>query len=222
MGEVISPTAEVTRVEKHIRTALDVATARGGEVAAEAKARLEPAVEAIDNAVALRDAANETERTAWALVLAEDAKSDARIGSIRDEMWNALGRPKQSSHLDEVFPGGVGTYTSGDPLGQPLLMQVLRSRILASAAPQWTEAKRQAWADEIEAHRVSYAAAVDAYRPMETAATVADVGYRAAVRAGHARLRSFKRDLKNLGLTEVQIHEIIPDAGAGRSADKSK
>jgi hypothetical protein len=47
---------------------------------------------------------------------------------------------------------------------------------------------------------------------MEAAETVADAGYRAAVRTAHARLVSYKRDLKNLGLTETQIHEIIPDA----------
>jgi hypothetical protein len=65
---------------------------------------------------------------------------------------------------------------------------------------------------------VTYAAAVEAHRPTEAAAVVAEAAYRSAVRGGHARLRSFKRDLKNLGLTEAQIHEIIPDAGAGRRA----
>lgn len=52
--------------------------------------------------------------------------------------------------------------------------------------------------------------------------TVADAGYRAAVRTGHGRLVSFKRDLKSLGLTETQIHELIPDDGAGKSAAKAK
>jgi hypothetical protein len=30
-----------------------------------------------------------------------------------------------------------GIYTSGDPRGLPVLMQILQSRILAAAAPQW-------------------------------------------------------------------------------------
>lgn len=225
MGEVISPTAEITRVEKHIRTAFDAAKARGGELAAAATARLGPAVTAIDAALDVRVEAKTVADAAWILVLAEDAKADTGIGSVRDKMWNALGRPKYSSHLDEVFPGGIGTYTAGDPSGQPLLMKVLHARILAGSAPQWTEALRQGWAAEIEALRAPYATAVETHRPTEAAATVAEVGYRAAVRAGHARLRSFKRDLKSLGLTETQIHEIIPDAGAGRASkedDKPK
>jgi hypothetical protein len=141
-------------------------------------------------------------------------RSMARGGDVAE----ALGRPKQSPALDTVFPGGITTYTAGDPSGQPVLMQVLRARILAGSAPQWTEPKRQGWAAEIEALRVTYAAAVDAHRPLEAAAMVAEAGYRAAVRGGLARLRSFKRDLKSLGLNEAQIHEIIPDASAGRRA----
>lgn len=137
-------------------------------------------------------------------------------------MWNALERPRQSPHMDEVYPGGVGTYMSGDPRGQPLLMQVLRARILSASSPKWTEVARQGWASEIESLRVPYSSAVEAHRPAEAMETVADAGYRAAVRAGHGRLVSFKRDLKSLGLTETQIHELIPDDGAGKSATKAK
>ncbi len=221
MGEVISGTADVTRVEDHIRTALEKATARGGDIAAAAAQRLSPAVITIDGAVPLRKAARKASGAAWNLVLAEDAKADAGIGSVRDAMWNALGRPRQSQHMDEVFPGGVGTYTSGDPLGQPLLMQVLQARILSASAPQWSDDKRNGWAAEIEALRVPYAATVEAHQPAEATMVVAEAGYRAAVRAGLARLVSFKRDLKSLGLTETQIHEIIPDAGAGKSAARA-
>ena len=62
---------------------------------------------------------------------------------------------------------------------------------------------------------------MEAHRPAEATQTVAEAGYRAAVRSGHTRLVSFKRDLKSLGLTETQIHEIIPDDGAGKSAAKA-
>ena len=166
--------------------------------------------------------ARKTAGSAWVLVLAEDAKSDTGIGGVRDAMWNALERPRQSPHMDEVYPGGVGTYMSGDPRGQPLLMQVLRARILSASSPKWTEGARQGWASEIESLRVPYSSAVEAHRPAEAMETVADAGYRAAVRAGHGRLVSFKRDLKSLGLTETQIHELIPDDGAGKSATKAK
>lgn len=71
---------------------------------------------------------------------------------------------------------------------------------------------KQGWATQVEAARKSYATAVETHRPTEAAAHVAATGYRAAVRTGQARLRAFKRDLQNLGMSEAQIHEIIPDA----------
>ena len=212
MAELISPKANVHRIEDHVRRALRAATARGGDVAETAQARLGPAVAAIDSALGVLNPAVEAEAVAWAKVLAEDAKSDTGIKVMRDEMWNALGRPRQSPFLDQVFPGGVTTYTAGDPTEQPALMSVLRSRLLVATAPQWSKEQRESWAAEIDALRQTYQAAVEAHRPIEAAATLAGISYRSAVRAGQARLRAFKRDLQNLGLSEAQIHEIIPGA----------
>ncbi|MDI1451654.1 hypothetical protein [Polyangium sp. 6x1] len=216
MGEVIGASAEQGRIVDHVQTAYDLSIARGGEVAEAAFFRLGPGVTAIGNAKEMLDAAKKAESLAWATVAGIDYDADGLIASTRDEMWNALGRPKQSPHMDAVFPEGIGTYTAGDPLGQPLLMGVLRTRILAGEASQWTEVKRNAWASAIEAKREAYEVAVNAYRPAGAALVVAEAGYRAAVRGAHTRLRNYKRDLKNLGLTEAQIHEIIPDASAGK------
>lgn len=216
MGEVIAASAEQGRIVEDVQTAYDISIARGGEVAEAASARLGPAVTAIGNTKEILDAAKKAESLAWATVAGVDYDADGLIGSTRDEMWNALGRPKQSPHMDAVYPEGIATYTAGDPLGQPLLMGVLRTRILAGEAPQWTEAKRNAWASAIEAKREAYEVVVNAYRPIAASLVVAEAGYRAAVRGAHTRLRNYKRDLKNLGLTEAQIHEIIPDASAGK------
>lgn len=214
MGEIISSSAGAERIAEHVAQAYQNGTARGGNIAEACKTRLEPSVQAIENAWALLQAARKTESAAWVIVLAMDNDADIAIGTVRDEMWNALGRPRQSPHMDEVYPGGVSTYTAGDPRNQPLLMSVLHARILAASAPQWPEAKRTAWAATIEAVRAPYETAVNTHRPTEAAVTVAEAGYRAAVRTGHARLRSLKRDLKSLGLSETQIHEIIPDASS--------
>jgi hypothetical protein len=216
MGEVIGATADIARVKEHIRSAHEMAVARGGEIAEAALIRLDPAVKSIESSEVMLEAAKKAESVAWASVLAIDTDADILVGATRDEMWNALGRPKQSPHMDEVYPEGIGTYTSGDPRGQPVLMQVLHARILAASAPQWPEAKRNAWASAIEAKREAYDVVVKSYLPVEAAVVVAEASYRAAVRGGQARLRNFKRDLKSLGLTEAQIHEIIPDASAGK------
>ncbi len=215
MAEIIGARADAGRIEDHVRKTMRAALARGEGIADAAQDRLAPAIAAIDAATELQKTADATEATAWAQVVAQDAKSDGAIGGIRDAMWNAVGRPRQSPHMDQVFPGGVALYTSGDPRNQPVMMQVLRSRILAASAPQWTQALRESWAAQIDALLGPYTTAVDAHRPAEAAALVAGAGYRAAIRSGHARLQAFKRDLLTLGLTNAQVHEIIPDASAG-------
>lgn len=222
MGELISARADVARIEDHVRRALRAARARGGDVAEAAEARLAPAVTAIDSALALLTPARETEAVAWAAVLAEDAKSDDGIKGVRDAMWNALGRPRQSPYMDHVFPGGVTTYTAGNPTGKPTLMKILLSRLSTVSAPQWSKAQCEGWAAQIETLRQPYELAVETHRPTEAAVTIAEVGYRSAVRDAQARLRAFKRDLLNQGLTEPQTHEIIPDASATTPGTPSK
>jgi hypothetical protein len=211
MGEVISGTADVNRIRDDVRTSLRNAASRGGEIVTAAQSRLGPSVDAMETAAKILETATAAEAAAWSPVLAADDVADTTIGATRDEMYNALGRPKHSPHMDHVYPGGIGTYTAGDPRGQPVLMQVLETRIRSATAPQWPESLRDKWATAVDAARIPLAAAVEAHRPAEAALTVAEAGFRAAVRAAHAKLVAFKRDLKNLGLTETQIHEIIPD-----------
>lgn len=102
------------------------------------------------------------------------------------------------------------------------MMQVLSSRIRTAHAPQMTTEQRDEWVARVDAVRVPLAAAVDAHRPLDAALTVATAARRAAARYGHSKLTAFKRDLKNLGQTEAQIHAIIPDrasTGGGGGGD---
>ncbi len=210
MGQMIAVTADINRVAEHVRTALRNALARGEGIGEAAQRRLGEAVVAIDVALGAHEAASKAEANAWAVVQAEDARSDVAIGHVRDQMWNALGRPRQNAALDQVFPEGVGTYTAGDQRLQPVMMHVLGQRILAASSPRWTKGMREGWAADIEEHRQSYQSGVDAHRPTEASALIARTTYRAAVRAAHTRLRDFKRDLQSMGLDDVEIHTVIP------------
>jgi hypothetical protein len=212
MGTMIKMNAGTEKIEEHVRAALRAAGARGGKVAEAATERLGAPVAVIDEAVAQRKAARDAEKAAWAMVKAEDEKADRAIGHIRDTMWNELGRPRHSVYLDQVFPDGVGTYTLGDVRDQPTLMHVLHARLLSASAPAWTPQQRTEWAAAVDALRVTLATAVEAHRPVAAQAAVAEATYRTAVRAALVGLKYFKRDLFNQGLTESQIHDIIPDA----------
>jgi hypothetical protein len=223
MGEMIAANAAVDRVEEYVRESLANGRAAGGEIKAAAEARLAGVVARLDGAKATLKAAAAAEGEAYLPVSAADDAADLIIGAVRDKMWNAIGRVKQHPAMDEVFPGGVGTYAHGDPRTQPVLMTILISRIAAVDAPAaWSAERRQGWAAEVEAARLPLVAALDAYTPMEAALTVAEATFRTRVRAAHSQLVKLKRDLKNHGLTETKIHQIIPDAkSARRKASKA-
>jgi len=176
-------------------------------------------VAAIDVTLAAYRTAVEIEANASAAVKAEEAKSDLAVGALRDEMWNMLGRPRQSPAFDHVFPEGVATYTGSEVRMKPVFLQVLISRVQATSTPLFTKEVKDGWVADIEARRKSYQDALDVQRPAEAAATVARFAYRGAVRTALGRLRHFKRDLQNLGLTEAGIHEIIPDATRPTESD---
>jgi hypothetical protein len=210
MAKMIGVTAEVGRIEEHVRASYRAALARGEGIGEAGKARLQEAVADIDAAAAGEKRAEAVRADAWQVVLAEEAKCDSAIGAVADEVWNALGRPRLSRYFDQVFPGGLTTYTRGEPKVKATLLQVLIDRVVKATAPALTKDKKDGWVARLEERRKPFQEAVEAYRPAEAAAMVAHFSYRSAVRAGWGRLRELKRDLQNLGLKEAAIAEIIP------------
>lgn len=211
MGTVVRRDAAASVIAGDVRIAYRRAKKRGGEIGDVAEARLGPAVAAIDASEAILKGAVEAEEAAWEVVLARDYDADLVIGAQRDDIFNVIGRAARHPVMDHIYPGGFRIYTSGDPLQQPVLMQVLESRIRSLDSTLLTADKRAELLAALESVRVPFEAAVEAYRPLNAARTVAEASHRATIRTAHARLTAFKRDLKNLGLTEAQIHDIIPD-----------
>ncbi len=224
MGEVVHAKSAIADIEADVRTSLRNGMARGGEIAAMTEARLGAVVVAMTEAKRVEEAAKEAEAAAWPSVASADADADGAIGRVRDAMFNALGRPRTHPDLVAVFPEGITTYTKGDPLAQPRLMKVLEARIAVTEnVPAWTAERRAAWVAELEAARLPLFDAATAYGPLDAARTVAEAGLRAVVRSAQSQLVKLKRDFKNHGLTEAQIHEIIPDASrrtAAKAASK--
>lgn len=213
MGTLIGSRADIGRIEEHVRTAHRRGVARGGAVAELVRGRLGPAIADIDVAQAAHNVAIEAEAQAQANLLVTGERADVAVATVRDNMWNALGRPRQNAFFERVFPEGLGMYTQEGPRLKSVLMQVLVARVHSAPPQLFTKEKVADWVAELEASRKAFDDAVEAHRPTEAAALIARFNYRGAVRAALARLRDLKRDLKTLGLGETTIHDIIPDAG---------
>jgi hypothetical protein len=219
MGSVIARSAAVERIFEAARKALTASRARGAEILALAQTRIEPIITVLgDNEQQLKQARAEDDAK-WAALLARDEESDREIGSVCDEIWNAMGRPSQSIDYNLVVNGGKKVWTEGDPTKQPALMAVLAKNIRNSDHPKLA-ARKEEWAKRIEAKATAQA---EAARPTEGSyaqVTTLTMQRRTLADALQVGLVRFKRDLKNLGMTEAQVHEIIPDMPShGRGSD---
>jgi hypothetical protein len=210
MGKVVPRTASTRRIKDAVTKALASARACGGAVQGIAEARLaEPVAGLEDNEQKLADARAKDE-AAHAALIARDEESDLEIGAVCDEMWNAMGRPAQSVEYDLIVSGGTKIWTEGDPSQQPTVMAVLAASIRSTKHPKLVDCK-ESWAARIEQRAAAQAEAAAIAGPAYARVTALSMQRRTLADRAQLALTRFKRDLKNLGMTEAQVHAIIPD-----------
>jgi hypothetical protein len=96
-------------------------------------------------------------------LLPSPPESDLEIGAVTSEVWNVMGRPKQSIDYDLIVNGGKSVWTDGDPAKQPAMMSLLAQNIRGSSHPKLAD-KKEDWAKRIEAKA---AAQAEAAKPAE-------------------------------------------------------
>jgi hypothetical protein len=155
--------------------------------------------------------ARATDDSVHAALMARDSESDLTIRAVCDEIWNAMGRPAQSSDYNLIVGSGTRAWTDGDPTKQPHLMAVLASNIRGTKHPKLADRKKE-WAKRIEEKAAAQAEAIKPTDAAYAQATVLGMQRRALADSLQIGLARLKRDLKNNGMTEAQVHQIIPDA----------
>lgn len=209
MGNVVPRCAGPKRIFDDFETCLRKAVRQGGPVQATANARLSTLAVGVRRAAA--DLENDTGVAAAAEeeLLALDGGSDLVVGAVLDEVWNALGRPASSIEFALIAGHGKAQWTEGDPRDQATLMFILAERLRQTTAPP-LEAGKDSWAQRIQDCAEAQQRAAAAVKAAEAKLSVTQGVGRAIADVAQVCLTRFKRDLKNLGLTEVQIHEVIP------------
>ena len=121
-----------------------------------------------------------------------------------------MGRPRQSIDYDLIVNGGMSGWTDGDPAKQAAMMSVLAQNIRGSDHPKLA-GKKEDWAKRIEAKAAAQAEAAKPAEASYARVTFLTLQRRTLADALQVALVRFKRDMKNQGMTEAQVHEIIPD-----------
>jgi hypothetical protein len=136
MGSNIARSASVARIKDSGEKTMAAATARGGEVLELAQKRVAPVMAMLATCEQQLSQACTEDDIEHASLLAKDNESDLEIGAVLDEIWNLMGRPKQSVDYDLIVNGGKSVWTDGDPAEQPAMMSLLAENIRGSDHPK--------------------------------------------------------------------------------------
>ena len=200
------------------KTTLTNARAKGGTFAAAAEARLAP-VMTLAESTTTRLTATQTEAAPKLAELdAADIVADKLIGKVDDDLWNLLGRPAHDPAFDILFPGGIRWYTDGDVMQEPERMELLAELLESGVHPRLVMAPGAEHPRTLRDGAAALRAKVDAARPY---ATRIALGQRMVIAIAHSvqlTLSRLKRLWLSEGMTEAQVHEVIPDRPASRTA----
>ena len=212
MGEVILRGAALDRIVAVLERTL----ARGGHAPAAVRAavigrlgRHAPLWRAAAAGVA---AAERAALDAEGAVLAVRSESFDALGTVVFGVRNALGRPRPNPLLRVVLPGGMKRVTKQSPARAAALIADAAERLRLWRHPALDAAAVAHWAALLAAAGVDLRRAARAWLDARAARTLARAQRAVAVRAAWAELPRIKRDLQNLGLSEVALHRVLPDS----------
>jgi hypothetical protein len=213
MGEVISKTAAAADILADLDATLANARARGGALQEDAERMLAPSLALAREVEAERVALAGTLASSEALVAHLDREADAVVARLYDEAYNLVGRPGNGSDpvFALLFPNGSSTYRTVPVSEQPRRMRMLArllERNLHSGIPA---VLTSAWAGAVRESARRLRAALDELEDHETEDLLLDAMRSTTARSGQVHLARLKRLWRSRGMSEADVHRLIPD-----------
>jgi hypothetical protein len=221
MGDVIRGSAAKEDIFKDVHSALNESRARGGAIQERAEIGIAPVL-------AMVAAIEEELKTARAQLAplqaafnVENDRADALLNRVYDETWNDVGRPANDRYLALMYPGGAGYYTDGDTPGQPARMELLAKLYERALHPKINATQSNAFAARIREAADALKADIDAVAVPAANVVLLERVHTALARVAQFELANLKRMFKVDGMSEAEIHTIIPDRPVAKKAPKS-
>lgn len=217
MGEIINKKAAADDIAKDCRDTLAAAAARGGQVQTLAEQYLKPSMQVFEMLAQRLQAAEQVLAPLLAAQDAIDDSTDAMLGRLADELWNDVGRPASDPIYSLLFPEGVGFYTDGPDAEQPARMELLAELLEANLHPRMDPKRVKVLAKQVRDAAKGLRSAVDKTATPRTDVTTLGRARTAVARSLQMSLSNLKRHYRAQGLSESDIHAIIPDRGRPRT-----
>ena len=216
MGNVLSRKRALGAIVETIETTLTRARERDDFVKARVDERLGPYEPLLTEAAAVAAAAVRAHDEALAAVLYTVEKAQLVFGEVQDEVRNALGRPRSDATMALLFPEGMAAVRRVAPRHAALTMGLVAEQMRKIRNPKLDEARLAEWSARLEAAKGTVVAAAAAEESAGASASHARASYARLVHTAWLTLPALKRVLKADGLTEAQVHSVIPDAAGPR------
>lgn len=215
MGNIVQKKANREHIIADCKTTHTKATARalepGGEAWKAADTRLKPVLDVYALITTKLTAARAEAEPFLATKAAKNQTADDLVKRVFDEVWNDIGRPHSDPLFDLLFPEGSSVYTDGDVDEQPMLMLLLAELLEANLHPKLTAAAAAEKAGRIRAAAAELDAAVQAAKAPTAKVVLYEKVQGAVARSAQVALANLKRFLKSDGMSEADVHLVIPD-----------
>jgi hypothetical protein len=218
MGEVIRKGSAAGDVLGDVATTLHNARAKGGVWKTLAEEKL-AAVEQLGALVATRSRDAEAElRPLRSALDAEDDRADDLLGNVSDDIWNKVGRPGADPVLSIIFPGGFAYYAEGRDEEQPDRMELLAEFLKAGLHPKLDREIAAAHAKSVHQSAEALRKRAEATRKPAARVKLLSAMQVSVARYAQTELSNLKRRYKSEGLSEADIHAVIPDRPRAKAA----
>lgn len=221
MGEIISARAPVDEIVSDAETSLNNATALGGEYKTIADTFLGPVIGVLASTRAKLVPIQQALNAINGEIMALDGSSDDMIQEEADHLWNKLGRRATDAYFDFLFPGGTSVYVDGKPEHQPAKMHLLCELLESGIHPKLDAVVAKAAAQRLRAQADVFQEKVNLMLPLRNQHELYTAVWENVGRSARGRLLALKRAYLAAGMSEADIHKVIPDRPSQRAKPKA-
>jgi len=219
MGRIIQRDAAADRVLHDVTTTVEVARATRPEMHADALRYLGSVLE---TAEALRRQLEDHDANTMALRgrrKAYNERANDRIHRVRDAYFNEIGRAAGDPVYNMTFPGGAGRYARATPANKPTALRLLAAALETHSHRRIPREMVEEWTTALGAEDEALDEVLRTLGPLDVEGRILRAQRTANAREGQRRLSGLKRYWLGEGLSEAEIHEVIPDRPRSRGPD---
>lgn len=137
-------------------------------------------------------------------------RCDERVAAVRDDLFNLIGRRIRDRRFQMMFPGGTSSYTDVGPTSKVFAVQLLAGLILEVNHPLVARDLAEEFAEELRTAAAELARINDTFAPLRLEQRTLGLAYTANARLANLQLHQLKKFWSAEGLTDEDIHVIIP------------